>query len=250
VVRGLLLIFLTTFSSFAIEEVKVITYYNYSPWLELNTTITSLLNEQLSSKYKFTALYLPRKRLDQLLLSKDKVIVTFTNPKFFGDLDKQKYSWTAPLLVDHSFYISKKTKPFLYENESSYTGKNFSGILGHHYTDLEKAVSEKRLEIEYAASEISAVLKVFNSKRNLDFSVIDTSTLKGMESLGTILRGQYVLSKRPGYGELERLLLVSKSDTDLFSDVELALMRISKLDKWLKIIGIYQKQDINSSPSQ
>ncbi|EQC47607.1 hypothetical protein [Bacteriovorax sp. Seq25_V] len=240
-VSKFLVLLLTAFSSFAVTEIKVITYYNYSPWIELNSSFAQLLNENLKSKYKFVASYVPRKRVDQLLGTDEKILVPFTSPKFFDDFEKTKYSWSSTIFTDHSYYISKISSPFIYKDESSYSGKKFSGILGHNYADLDDAIKSKKLEIEYAPSTVAAVTKVFTNKRNLDFSVIDTSTLNGMERLGSLIKGQYILSNRPGYSRLERMVLVSHGTRLYKEELLRAIDVIGKSKKWLKIISNYQE---------
>jgi polar amino acid transport system substrate-binding protein len=131
----------------------------------------NLLNKY-SKKYKFTLVYLPRKRLDLL---KNKKIVLWSNPLWVKDKSETIYLWSKNIVRDSDVFISLKEKSFEYKNTSSLNGKRVACVAGYYYPGIDQVFSSgnaTRLDVKAEEQILSMVL----SKRE-ELGIMSLSTI-------------------------------------------------------------------------
>lgn len=237
--RFLLLLVLLTPLKFYGEEIILATYYNYLPWATehesssgLNYDLAKFLTEQAKGKYKFKAMYLPRKRIDVMLGQKQAIVVAWIRPKFFDDADKTKYDYSSDIFEDESLYVSPKSKPFEYTGPESLKGKAFSGSMGHVYFDIDPLVKEGTVRRDDAPSLKEALIKLTLKDRNLDFSIIDRSALHYFKKEHPAEASELYISKVPRTPSFYRSLLVQKNKPELLNFLNESIAKLKKSHEW------------------
>ncbi len=231
----------------AVEKIEVANQYEYSPWSELGVPdsgltriLVSKLNLMAQGKYEFEAKLYPRKRLEQHLKTRTTIVVPWVNPQFFNDTNKEKFLWSQDIVEDESLFISHENRKFEFIDSESFNGKRFSGTLGHNYPDLQTKITSGDLVREDAVALTQSISKLLSGKRNLDFAVIDRSTLAAEDIRGS-LRGFYI-SKKPRTPRFARNILIPKQREDLLVFINQAIVRLSSDLEWQSELKKYSLQ--------
>jgi polar amino acid transport system substrate-binding protein len=223
----------------AATEVVLSTYYDYAPWTYenqpargLNPELARLLTELAAGKYRFTSRVIPRKRVDMMLAQGDTLmVVAWVAPRFVGDEAHTRYLWTPPLMEDESLIVSPKDTPLEYEGLDSLIGKRFSATLGHVYGDIDPLVRAGKVVRSDGPSMESAIRKLL-LHRDVDFGVLDRSTLRAFQEEGMPGIQQLHVAKLPRTPQYTRHILVPKSRPELAEFLNQAVRQLTKARRW------------------
>lgn len=164
----------------ALERVRVISQYEYPPFVTqpgegLTADLVRLLNKQAAGLYQFEVEFIPRARID-LILSEGNgnLVVPWVNPLWFKDADKTRFYWTQPLMQDADLVLMNRLHTFAYSGVESLAGKTMGGVNGHNYPELAPLFSSGRLKRDDAPNEVSNLQKLALSR--VDFIYLPART--------------------------------------------------------------------------
>lgn len=238
----LFIVFLTLTSSSSLsaaEKIEIATHYDYLPWISgtsSNSGMTALLTKKLNligkGKYIFSFRFYPRKRLDKFLEKKSTLIIPWVHPNYFSDKTKTKYLWSDEIAKDESYFISLNSNKFEYSGIESFKGKRFSATLGHNYADMESEIASGNLYREDAPSLENSVNKLLSGRRNLDFAVIDRSTLAALGKNNSFKINDFYISKKPRAPAFSRHILIPKDRPDLLKFINSSIKTLASDPEW------------------
>ncbi len=231
------------------ETVQLVTYYNYSPWYfdasperGLNAELARRLTAMSAGKYQFESVYVPRKRIDAMIQGGTKMVVPWVAPHFFGDADRTKFLWTAPLMQDESLIVSSKNAPLEYDGPNSLRGKAFSAPAGHLFPDFSDLIASGQIRRDDAPSIKNALMKLLLT-RNVDFAVIDRSTFNALKADESMDMSKFHLARVPRTPSYARHILVTRNNPVLFEFVSKAVTRLSREEGWIDL-SMYSKPPV------
>ena len=222
---------------FAAETIILALYNDFAPWQYpngsgLHKELAERLTQLSDGRYLFTPAVIPRKRLNAMLDAGAALVVPWVNPSFFSDKDKTRYLWSDTQLSDVSYYVSSASAPFDYTDPSSLYGKRFSGSLGHVYGDLTELVASGKVERQDAPTLRESLIKLAAGNRNLDFAVVDRSTLIALKDEPFVDLGKLHLSKKLRTELFTRHVLVPKGHPDWLAFINQALAKLRADKAW------------------
>lgn len=139
------------------------------------------LSKQLSDeKFEVYTVFVPRKRIDKLLLNPDfNGIIIGVHPKWFDDKDKKRYLWSKPFYRDLDEFISLKSSAFDYQRPSSLHGKSLAGVSGFYYVHIEPLVKARKIQRFDTIGEQEVIKMVMRGRA--DIGIVSRSTLDYMK---------------------------------------------------------------------
>jgi len=193
------------------EIIPMWTYYKTLPFSltqnkdDITHYLANYLSKASKGKWLFKPVYIPRKRIEQYLLSGEKGIVAWVNPIWFKDANEKNYNWSQVIVFDKNIIISNASNPIFYQSPESLIGLRFGGVLGHNYQGIDELVQSGRIYREDSSSFAQNIKKL--SHKRLDVTLIPESEL-------SYLTNPYVdkfhISKKE-HSHYERKLLVTKN---------------------------------------
>ncbi|MEC5161988.1 MULTISPECIES: hypothetical protein [unclassified Janthinobacterium] len=227
---------------FAAEKVLLATYYPEGPWYYpgdrgkgINAVLANKLTGMSHGRYQFESLLVPRKRLE-LLLETDQLLIAvpWVHPRFFNDLERTRYLWTGPLMEDTSLIVSPMSAPLEYNGPESLRGKRFAAPAGHQFPDLQSLIASKDI-VRVEVPHVGNALRMMLAERQLDFAVVDKSTLTALKSDPLIDQSRLHLAKRPRTATYERSVLVPARSPALHAFLKQAVAELSVDDGWIDL---------------
>ena len=186
--KVVLLSFLFTFSAFSKTEIKMFTYHPDPPYVVnkkersgYTFELANFLNDQLDSNYRFSVVVLPRKRLNQLLLTENNIVVPWTTPKWFNDSNKRKFKWSKPLLTVSDVLISNVNKPIKSNNVK---GLKLAGLRGGKWPKFDHLIESGTLE-KVNVSKYYSIIQMIE-RGYVDGGIIPSLTVKYYQNAGKV----------------------------------------------------------------
>ncbi len=220
-------------------EVALVTYYDYAPWYYedqpergLNAALARRLTRLAAGRYVFVAKYIPRKRIDVLLAQGETALaVAWVAPRFFGDEARSRYRWTQALMEDESLIVSSRDTPLEYTGLDSLVGKRFSATLGHIYTDIDPMVRAGQV-VRSDGTNMEAAIQKLLRHRDVDFGVIDRSTLNALRQAAPAEMQRLYVAPLPRTPQYTRHILVPLSNPTLAQFLDTALRQLARDPSW------------------
>ena len=245
--RSVIALCLAITGTCALAQTKIPAYNTYltAPFSTGENTglaadLVEYLNGKLKGKYVITLKNVPRERLNQVILASPdfKGIVLFANPIFFGDVEKQKYFWTAAIMADKNDVISLLSKKIEYKNADSFKDLQFAGIRGNKYSGLEDRFGKDIKRTDFN-TELQ-ILKTIASDR-ADVALMAASTYNYlMKTSGTTegLAGKMYVSATP-HLKFDRFMFVSNNDAALSKELSAVAGGMASDPEWNAILTKY-----------
>ncbi len=181
--------------------------------------------------------YMPRKRLDIMLASPGfKGIVIGANPIWFGDSDRKKYLWTAPLMHDRDEVASRTDRPIDYEGPASLHGLVIGLPRGNYYFGIDEDVKLGLIVREDTDSELQNLQKL--ERGRIAATIVSHSML---DYLGKV-EGWHPaihLSPKP-HDEFDRDVMVPLQQRDVYSWLEPLMEKMPSDPDWQKMAAKYR----------
>jgi polar amino acid transport system substrate-binding protein len=245
--RSVIALCLAITGTCALAQTKIPAYNTYltAPFSTGENTglaadLVEYLNGKLKGKYVITLKNVPRERLNQVILASPdfKGIVLFANPIFFGDVEKQKYFWTAAIMADKNDVISLLSKKIEYSNPDSFKDKRFVGIRGHKYAGLEErfGMDIKRIDVYTESTLLKAIVL-----ERADVTIMPASTYNYiMKKNGTEegMMGKLYVSATP-HLKFDRFMFVSYSDVALSKELSSVAKEMGSDPAWKALLAKY-----------
>lgn len=208
------LVFLSS-AAFAKEQKKVVlyAYHLMPPYLidlekeqGLYFDFARYLNSK-SSEYHFEVEYLPRKRIERMLvIGKLKGALLGVNPVWFKDKTEAKYLWTTKVMSDRDQFVSLRFRPLEYNGPASLKGKSFGSVLGFYHFGVDELVAQKLITRVNTNSQ-EAILSMVLSRR-VDTGIVSDAALKYFITQNQ-WQGKFHISQKP-HDKFDRRILVPK----------------------------------------
>jgi polar amino acid transport system substrate-binding protein len=243
--RGFLLFLLCCLgqdSARAAETVLLATYYEYSPWYVPGNPpagLTVLLARELTARsrgrYRFEPTYIPRRRLNAMLKIHDGPVmaIPWVHPGFFDDVGHTRYQWTGALMEDESLIVSARARPVEYDGPESLSGLRLAAPGGHLFHDLEPLIATGAIT-RFEVPTIINALQMIVLNRNVDFTVIDRSTLNALKNDPYMNVADLHVAAQPRTVLYTRRMLVPKGHPELFAYLNMAVAQLATDQVWLK----------------
>jgi len=226
------------------QQVELWCYYDFAPFAinnnrdGLTIELSVLLTEMSAGRYQFIPRYLPRKRIDELLLSNAIGVVALVNPAWFP-----KYLLrSSALLVGYDTIISPSSAHVNAISKETIEGKRFVGVLGHQYPLLKgelRHVISSRLN----SSDMQKLFILIAQKRG-DFSLVPSivaSYFRSNNSESSTL----VHYSHLGESRYTRHLLMSPHHQLLNGDINQILKSEVTHRRWRNILKKYDVESMS-----
>ncbi|RRS07820.1 ABC transporter substrate-binding protein [Pseudoalteromonas sp. J010] len=178
---SIFLFLLGSFPAYSALQQTLYVYHNKPPYITdldaregLYFDIVRLINSH-ATELQFDLRFIPRKRLDKLLQEAQLPgFILGVNPAWFGDIKKQKYLWSSPLMYDTDEFVSHIEHPFEYYHPSSLSGNLVGTIAGYYYRYLDQKNEYSKVQRVDVNSE-EALLEMVLKKR-VNVAIVSRST--------------------------------------------------------------------------
>ncbi|MCG8313209.1 MAG: ABC transporter substrate-binding protein [Pseudomonadales bacterium] len=227
----------------AADNIPLYTYNTPPPFYpddpgNLSSYLANFFSEASPDK-KFEAVYLPRKRLDNLITNStwDGAIV-WANPIWFNDPERHNYLWSNPIATDYNLVLSQKKLALEYEGPDSLSGLKLGGILGHVYVEFEDMIKRGNLIRENTHSYQSNLLKLKAGR--VDVIFIPASSLSLLLASDPEMSHWLHIAKRPR-SKFQYFLFCDNSNHELVAFINTQLKRLQSDPKWLAKIQRWEK---------
>lgn len=204
--------------------------FNPSTPNNLSDYLAKFFSEHSEGNYKFKAIYLPRKRLDDLIAHDQwQGAVIWSNPVWFNDPMKTEYLWSDVLANDHNLVLSHKSLSVEYNSPNSLKELKLGGMLGHIYTELEDMVKEGKLNREDATSYKQNIMKL--KAHRIDVMFLPASALASIKLEFPEIDSWLYISKKPR-DYFNYAIFFHKSNTELKNYINQNIDLLQFDDKW------------------
>ena len=225
------------------QSVYLYVYHNKPPFIVdidrkngLYFDFARLLNQR-SDKYEFITVYVPRKRLDRMIESNvlDGVVLG-ANPVWFKDLAETRFLWLPAIFDDADEFVSLRTTPFEYIDQTSFNGKTLAGVAGYFYYATVNAVEEGRLERVDTIGE-QEVLSLIALGR-ADMGIVSQSVFKYLQKHGDLDDVFHFSARR--HEVFERRAFMSRERPELYKEIRPLIRGVLNDGSWQKLVERYQ----------
>ena len=241
-----LLFFVLLFSRHVYSDPVVVTIYEYhnfppmvvsqSKRIGLSFGFARYLTQKSRGMYRFDVKVVAMQSLQSHLESGQSAMVIFVNPIWFADENMQKYLWTDSVLTLKDEIVSKKSKPFLYQNRLSFKGKVIGGIDGYTYPVLDELVAQGEAVRVNTGSDLQN-LKDLTQGNQLDAVIVNEGPLKFYSQILGIEEKLYV-SNQPS-GEYEVKILLTKDLLSVHLFLEEIIPNFDLDGDWIALKELY-----------
>ncbi len=185
----------------------------------------------------FRTEYMPRKRLEQMLLQTDwRAVVIGVNPVWFKDINETRFLWTDALMQDRDEILSSPQRPVEFNGPASVSGLLFGGVSGHYYFGLDEAVSGGQLLRDDSSSELQNLQRLHRGR--IDFTIISRSTYDYF--LGHLSNGEaFFISSRP-HDVFARRFLVTPAARDVHPLLQQLVHGLAADPEWQAMLEKYR----------
>lgn len=238
----LLLILSTLISSisYSAESVQLYLYNTPPPFHpdskdNVSDYLASWLTERSEGKYRFKAVYLPRKRLDRLISKGGwRGMVMWANPEWFKDLEKTQYVWSNPIATDYNMVLSNIGHPVEYDTPTSLKGLKLGGILGHVYTEFNPLIEDHSLTREDANNYQQNLMKL--KAQRVDVIFLPSSAFGVLKKEHSDLNDWLYISKQPR-NKFQYYMFSDASHSELISYINRVTKQLNDDQKWQTIFS-------------
>lgn len=239
----LLMCLITSFGLQAKDTIYLYTYHKKPPFIiDVNAKqglyfdIADALS-QLSDRYKFETVFVPRKRLNVLVENKQlDGLVMGVLPVWFKDKKESKYLWSQGFYPDRDEFVSLQTNPFQYGGKSSLQGKIVGSVAGHYYREINEGVKAGDLQRVDTVGELQVLQLI--EKQRVDFGLVSQSVFKYLKkNLG--LKDIYHVSTIP-HDQFVRRAFTTLNHPLYFDEFSLRLQELIESGELTSLISQYQ----------
>lgn len=234
---------LSNFSA-ANTTIELWTYYTFPPFTTdqgqqqgLSFDFAGLLNQQ-NSGLTFETRYLPRPRINAYLDEQEDAVILWVNPIWFGDADRKKYRWTAPVIQDRNEVISHADKKLEFTGPESLFGLKLGTTRGHKYKNLDAHIQSGEIKGEEAVKEEANLKKLIAGR--IDATIMPTSGAAYLINRDG-LHGKLYMSSAP-HQEYARHILIRAKDKNTEEKIANAINRAMSSDGWKALLEKYSLQ--------
>lgn len=226
-------------------EVNAWTYHQIPPFIldyegrtGLSFDLIELFNQhaQNRGRFRFSLIYLPRKRLDVGLREGRAGLVLWVSPLFFDDVQGERYQWTSALLHDQQDFLSRVDRPFDYNGPQSLHGRTLGGVLGHQYAGIQQPIDKGLIRREDVLIDEQNLKKLL-SKR-IDLILIPRSTAR-FYIRQRQLSGQLHFSPTPLSRYSRQLLLQPSLDAEAVEFIQEVVATLPENPRWQTLLKRY-----------
>ncbi len=224
------------------EDVDVWVYHNFPPYVVdgdsregLSFDLADKLTEMSGGAYTFNVLVMPRERLNARMDAGQSGIVLWANPAWFGDQNKTRFHWTAPVISDRNDVISPVEVSFRYTGAESLRGTTLVGISGHRYPGVDDMIDNGDLERVDVSSE-DALVRFVASGRGSVAIVAHSAATYYVRSLG--LLDEVHFSDKP-HSRYQRYILVPSDMDDLATFLQSSIAELNSQEAWKETVLSY-----------
>lgn len=239
----LLMCLITSFSLQAKDTIYLYTYHKKPPFivdLDSQQGLYFDLAESLSDisvKYKFETVFVPRKRLN-VLVEKQALdgLVVGVLPVWFKDKNESKYLWSGGFYPDRDEFVSLNTLPFEYKGKSSLQGKIVGSVAGHYYREINEAVKVGDLLRIDTVGELEVLQLI--EKQRVDFGLVSQSVFKYLRKNQNI-QDIFHTSTIP-HDQFSRRAFTTPNHSPYFDEFTLRLQQLMESGELTSLINKYQ----------
>lgn len=192
---------------------------------------------QRSFIYTYSAVYMPRKRIDHIIENNTlNGVVMGVSPIWFGDRNETKYLWMPAFYTDKDEFISLKSSPFEYSGSASLVNKSVASVAGYYYFNINEAVAQGQLSRIDTIGELQ-VLELIKKARS-DMGLVSRSTYNYYKKNDQIEDIFYV-STVP-HDTFDRRAFTTNNNTSVYQDLNRLLMSLQTDSDWQNILQQYE----------
>ncbi|WP_448211813.1 hypothetical protein [Colwellia sp. MEBiC06753] len=201
-------------------------YYDLTRWL--NDT---------SEQYHYELMFLPRKRIDKMLIEqKLNGVLIGVNPVWFDDRAENKYLWTGKIFTDQDEIVSLQANQVNYLGANSLIGKVFGGVRGFYYFGINELVEQEQIIRINTVKETDLFSMLLNQR--VDFAVITGSTFHYIINHSN-WQDKFFVSPRP-HDVYDRRLLVPPALAEVYTELAPQIKLLSNDEQWHKLLHSYR----------
>lgn len=223
------------------EYIPVWEYYESPPFVidadneeGITYDFARILSEQSKGRYRFEVEQMSLARLMHKLQADELGIVLWANHLWFHDPDKSKYLWSDTLVHDESSVISPISLSLEYKGAESLKGKDFLGISGYYYSDVDTLVEQGKIDRRDAKTEEAALQMVASERADVTiFSMRAAHYYRNKFKLADKL----YFSSEP-YASYERYALIQANQHALHDYINTVITRLPGIPAWQDITTI------------
>lgn len=235
---------LISFSSLHAEElVYLYTYHKKPPFIVSQVEqqgfyydLAKLLSEY-SENYNFKTIYVPRKRLNVMVLRDNfDGIVIGASPAWFKDKEEKKFLWTQGFFTDRDEFVSLTSSPFEYEDKHSLNNKILGSVAGYYYFGVNEGVRNGTIKRVNTVGELEVLMLI--EKQRVEVGLVSSSVFKYLRKAG-VVNNVFHFSKQP-HDEFVRRAFTTKNNQSIHREMVNALAKLEESGKLKQVISQYQ----------
>ncbi|MCW8831883.1 MAG: transporter substrate-binding domain-containing protein [Colwellia sp.] len=240
-----LLFFLAASPFIAAKEkinVDVYVYHLKPPFIVSNTNKLGLyydFSDYLNAKsenYHFETIFVPRKRIETMLVSGNfNGILLGVNPVWFDDKAETQFLWTNNVYQDQDEVVSLPESAIEYTTPRSLSGKILGGVRGFYYFGIDELVKKGDISRHDTIGEYE-LLQMLMFKR-VDVGIVSRSTLMYL-SKAKNWQNKFYLSKKP-HDKYQRRVLVPHQNRAVYEEISPIIDNLAYDPVWQEILVKY-----------
>ena len=239
----MLMLLIASFGLQAKDTIYLYTYHKKPPFITDVNSKQGLYFDladsmtELSDKYKFETVFVPRKRLN-VLVEKQALdgLVVGVMPVWFRDKLEKKYLWSTGFYPDRDEFVSLKALPFEYKGKSSLKGKIVGSVAGHYYREINEGVKAGDLLRIDTVGELEVLQLI--EKQRVDFGLVSQSVFKYLKK-GEVVQDIFHASTIP-HDQFIRRAFTTRNQTLYFDEFNLRLQQLVESGELTSLINKYQ----------
>lgn len=219
----------------ALTVVPLYTHYDEPPFgIEQHGSLTLLLADFLTREsggvYRFVPQFMPRKRLEGVLMQQPgwQGVVAWASRDFFLDPDK-RYLWSDSYLSDRSLVLSNRHKPVDYQDARSLHGLTVGAVAGRFLTGFEEDIKAGRIRREDGPGNTQNLQKLKLGR--IDVVLLTEAALPYYRREFPDLDSWLYIAPR-ARSVTQRQLVVSQSGTALLAYLNRSLRKLPQDPAW------------------
>ena len=227
----------------AVEKIPLYSHYTTAPFAvdgvptqsSCTLRLAAWLSSHSAARYQFEARQIPRLRLNQVVARDDwQGVVTWANPLWFADAERQHFLWSSALMSDRNVLVSRQADGLRLPAQAPSRRLRLGGIAGHSYADLQPLLQRDLLVREDAQSDLSNVFKL--QHKRVDLVVLPASSLAYVRAQITDFEQWASISPMP-QSSYQRFLFTSRANVPLMDYLQQALVQLGQAPEWAQCLA-------------
>ncbi len=217
------------------KQIPVWEYYTSPPFvidaareIGISFDFAQMLTEQSQGRYEFVVELMPLARIINYLETGEPGVVFWANNHWFDDPDMNKYSWSDTIFRDESSVISPKSSPIEYTGTESLVDKEFVGIRGYYYVEIDPLVEQGIISRRDAVSE-EAAIKIIATERG-DATIFSQRAALYYQRKYNLANSLH-FSSTPHY-RFNRYVLIQPALNDVKNYINTVIASLDELPAW------------------